>query len=165
MVLPKARPISCNDCPVFQRLHISALWAEESFPRLACTMNTTFSRKDLYKVVLHRGMTFRAAYRPRMRPVFIEISALATRHRSHSSFAFRHSYGGANPAGMTHRKEITIMQAQMGIPAVQGTFLPPIERPKGLIMKLVYAMTRRQFGKVITPLKVFRARLPVAFGQ
>jgi alkylhydroperoxidase family enzyme len=32
-------------------------------------------------------------------------------------------------------------------------------------MKLVYAMTRRQFGKVITPLKVFCARLPIAFGQ
>ena len=57
------------------------------------------------------------------------------------------------------------MQAQMEIPPVQGTFLPPIERPKGLMMKLVYAITRRQFGKVITPLKVFCARLPVAFGQ
>jgi alkylhydroperoxidase family enzyme len=31
-------------------------------------------------------------------------------------------------------------------------------------MKLVYAMTRRQFGKVLTPLKVFTARLPLAFG-
>jgi alkylhydroperoxidase family enzyme len=43
-------------------------------------------------------------------------------------------------------------------------FLPPIEKPKGLIMKLAYAMTRRQFGKVITPLKVHSARLPPAFG-
>lgn len=43
-------------------------------------------------------------------------------------------------------------------------FLPPIERPKGLMMKLVYAMTRRQYGKVLTPLKVFAARLPLAFG-
>ena len=49
--------------------------------------------------------------------------------------------------------------------AGQETFLPPIERPKGLMMKLVYAMTRRQFGKVMTPLKVFAARLPLAFGQ
>lgn len=31
-------------------------------------------------------------------------------------------------------------------------------------MKLVYAGTRRQFGKVLTPLKVFAARLPIAFG-
>ena len=44
------------------------------------------------------------------------------------------------------------------------TFLPPIEKPNGTIMKLVYAMTRRQFGKVVTPLKVFSARLPLAFG-
>jgi hypothetical protein len=31
-------------------------------------------------------------------------------------------------------------------------------------MKLAYAMTRRQFGKVITPLKVHSARLPLSFG-
>lgn len=31
-------------------------------------------------------------------------------------------------------------------------------------MKLVYAMTRQQFGKVLTPLKVAYARLPLAFG-
>src|SRR5438067_1364990 len=44
------------------------------------------------------------------------------------------------------------------------TFLAPIEEPSGLMMNLVYAMTRRQFGKVLTPLKVFSARLPLAFG-
>ncbi|MGB9458821.1 MAG: hypothetical protein WCB12_22435 [Bryobacteraceae bacterium] len=44
------------------------------------------------------------------------------------------------------------------------TFLSPIEKPQGLIMKLAYAMTRRQFGKVLTPLKVHSARLPAAFG-
>jgi alkylhydroperoxidase family enzyme len=43
-------------------------------------------------------------------------------------------------------------------------FLTPIEKPKGLIMNLVYAMSRRQFGKVPTPLKVYAARLPNAFG-
>lgn len=45
------------------------------------------------------------------------------------------------------------------------TFLPPIEKPKGLLMKLAYYFTRRQFGKVLTPLKVHSARLPLAFGQ
>ncbi|HET7149967.1 MAG TPA: carboxymuconolactone decarboxylase family protein [Candidatus Acidoferrum sp.] len=45
------------------------------------------------------------------------------------------------------------------------TFLPPIEQPKGLMMKLAYYFTRRQFGKVLTPLKVHSARLPIAFGQ
>lgn len=48
---------------------------------------------------------------------------------------------------------------------MEGTFLPPIERPRGLMMKLVYAMTRRQYGRVLTPLKVFAARMPLAFGQ
>lgn len=43
-------------------------------------------------------------------------------------------------------------------------FLAPIEKPRGLTMKLAYAMTRRQFGKVLTPLKVFSARMPLAFG-
>jgi alkylhydroperoxidase family enzyme len=45
-----------------------------------------------------------------------------------------------------------------------NTFLPPIEKPHGLIMKLAYYFTRRQFGKVLTPLKVHSARLPSAFG-
>src|SRR5215510_10168715 len=44
------------------------------------------------------------------------------------------------------------------------TFLPAIENPHGLIMKLAYYFTRRQFGKVLTPLKVHSARLPIAFG-
>jgi alkylhydroperoxidase family enzyme len=44
------------------------------------------------------------------------------------------------------------------------TFLPPIEKPQGLIMKLAYYFTRLQFGKVLTPLKVHSARLPTAFG-
>src|SRR5262245_39285160 len=44
------------------------------------------------------------------------------------------------------------------------TFLPPIEEPQGLIMKLAYYFTRRQFSKVLTPLKVHSARLPPAFG-
>jgi alkylhydroperoxidase family enzyme len=46
-----------------------------------------------------------------------------------------------------------------------ATFLPPIENPRSLVMKLTYAMTRSQFGKVLTPLKVVYARLPVAFGM
>jgi alkylhydroperoxidase family enzyme len=45
-----------------------------------------------------------------------------------------------------------------------NTFLPPIEKPPGLIMKLAYYFTARQFGKVLTPLKVHSARLPPAFG-
>jgi alkylhydroperoxidase family enzyme len=44
------------------------------------------------------------------------------------------------------------------------TFLAPIERPKGLILKLAYYFMRRQFGKVLTPAKVYSARMPPAFG-
>lgn len=44
------------------------------------------------------------------------------------------------------------------------TFLAPIEHPASPMMKMVYAMSRRQFGKVMTPLKVFAARMPLAFG-
>ena len=48
--------------------------------------------------------------------------------------------------------------------SIMETFLPPIEKPKGLLMKLAYYFTRRQFGKVLTPLKVHSVRLPAAFG-
>jgi len=44
-------------------------------------------------------------------------------------------------------------------------YLPPIEKPRGLIMKMVYVISRRQFGKVMTPIKVHSARLPIAFGS
>jgi alkylhydroperoxidase family enzyme len=44
------------------------------------------------------------------------------------------------------------------------TFLTPIEKPKGLLMQLAYHFASRQFGKVLTPLKVHTARLPLAFG-
>lgn len=45
------------------------------------------------------------------------------------------------------------------------TFLPPIENPKGLVRKLAYYFTKKQFGKVITSLKVHSARLPSSFGM
>jgi len=57
------------------------------------------------------------------------------------------------------------MNAQLNTPPSDVPFLRPIEKPDGLMMKLVYAMTRRQFGKVLTPIKVFCARMPLAFGQ
>jgi alkylhydroperoxidase family enzyme len=45
------------------------------------------------------------------------------------------------------------------------TKLAPIERPSGLMMKLAYWLTRRKFGKVMTPLKVIFSRLPMSFGS
>jgi alkylhydroperoxidase family enzyme len=44
-------------------------------------------------------------------------------------------------------------------------FLAPIERPPGLLLKIVFLFIRRQFGKVMTPLTVFVARMPAAFGS
>ena len=43
--------------------------------------------------------------------------------------------------------------------------IAPIERPSGLMMKLVYWLTRKKFGKVMTPVKVIFARLPMSFGS
>ncbi|RDC64228.1 carboxymuconolactone decarboxylase family protein [Adhaeribacter pallidiroseus] len=45
------------------------------------------------------------------------------------------------------------------------TFLQPIEKPASWGMKLVYFFTKKQYGKVITPLKVYSARMPLAFGR
>lgn len=38
--------------------------------------------------------------------------------------------------------------------------LEPIDEPKGLLMRIAFAMTRRQFGKVMTPMKVLYPRMP-----
>jgi alkylhydroperoxidase family enzyme len=44
-----------------------------------------------------------------------------------------------------------------------ATYLPSVSKPRGLLMKLVYFFTRRQFGKVATPIAVMSARMPAAF--
>lgn len=38
--------------------------------------------------------------------------------------------------------------------------LQPIDKPKGLMMRLAFAGSRRQFGKVLTPIKVLYTRVP-----
>ena len=40
--------------------------------------------------------------------------------------------------------------------------LEPIEKPKGLLMRIAYWIARRRFGKVLTPMKVIYPRLPGA---
>jgi AhpD family alkylhydroperoxidase len=42
--------------------------------------------------------------------------------------------------------------------------LAPIERPKNPILKLAYRLSRKQFGKVISPMKVIYARKPRLIG-
>jgi alkylhydroperoxidase family enzyme len=44
-----------------------------------------------------------------------------------------------------------------------GPYLQRIEKPKGLLMKVVYFFTRKTFGKVPTPIAVTSARMPFAF--
>jgi alkylhydroperoxidase family enzyme len=56
--------------------------------------------------------------------------------------------------------EVTDM---MDVP--MDTFLPAVEKPKRISMKLAYYFMRRQFGKVLTPIKVHSVRLPTAFGM
>lgn len=46
-----------------------------------------------------------------------------------------------------------------------STFLAPVSKPRNPMMKLVYAMDRRQTGKVTKPISVFAARMPLAFGN
>jgi alkylhydroperoxidase family enzyme len=46
-----------------------------------------------------------------------------------------------------------------------GPFLAPIEEPKDLETKQAYDFYLKTFGKVITPVKVFSARMPAAFGR
>jgi alkylhydroperoxidase family enzyme len=98
----------------------------------------------------------------------------------------RHTNDGSDAAKVTGRaqvegiycafaaeqlcKRIPLMQARMtAAPPIRETreesFLPPIEKPKNLMMKLVFYFTRRQYGKVLAPLTVFAARMPLAFGM
>jgi len=48
---------------------------------------------------------------------------------------------------------------------IASPFLAPIEEPEEPAMKMAYDMARQQFGKVLTPVKVFDARMPPEFGQ
>jgi alkylhydroperoxidase family enzyme len=43
------------------------------------------------------------------------------------------------------------------------TYLAPVAKPKGLMLKLGYTYTRRRFSQVPGPLSVFCARMPAAF--
>lgn len=48
-------------------------------------------------------------------------------------------------------------------PTLDDPFLAPIERPRSLMLRLAYWLSRRQYGKVVTPLKVVMPRMPLAF--
>jgi alkylhydroperoxidase family enzyme len=61
---------------------------------------------------------------------------------------------------LANSESTDIQRSEEGAP-----FLAPIERPSGLLLKIVFFLVRRQFGKVMTPLTVFAARMPAAFGS
>jgi alkylhydroperoxidase family enzyme len=44
-----------------------------------------------------------------------------------------------------------------------GPYLAPVEKPQGLMLRLLYWLMRRQFGKTPSWLTVFGARMPLAF--
>ena len=44
-----------------------------------------------------------------------------------------------------------------------AAYLAPVEKPPGLMLKMIYFFTRRQFGKVMGPITVFAARMPFSF--
>jgi alkylhydroperoxidase family enzyme len=79
-----------------------------------------------------------------------------------------HFEDGSNVAiGSKEKRKMSFGQtSQSGIARIEprmGTFLPPVERPQSLVLRLMFAMMRRQFGKVFTPMRVHSARLPLAF--
>ncbi len=45
------------------------------------------------------------------------------------------------------------------------SLLAPIEKPKGLMLRIMYWYSRRQWGMVPRPFSVFVARMPLAFGS
>jgi alkylhydroperoxidase family enzyme len=70
----------------------------------------------------------------------------------------------------TEHEEVPIMSAtakipKLVLPSLDEPFLAPIDQPRSLMLRFIYRMSRKQFGKVMTPLKVFVARMPLAFGQ
>jgi AhpD family alkylhydroperoxidase len=55
------------------------------------------------------------------------------------------------------------MASQSTAATATTPFLSPVDRPKGLFLKMGYAYSRREYGKVFSPLSVFCARMPTAF--
>jgi AhpD family alkylhydroperoxidase len=47
-----------------------------------------------------------------------------------------------------------------GVPDEGASRLKPVEQPRGFIMRMAYWGTRKQLGKVMTPIKVVCTRLP-----
>jgi alkylhydroperoxidase family enzyme len=131
----------------------------------AMPSSRVFSHAPLRLAPAGDGQSFGPAWLSDMRiihaensppPAYLVVSKVRAEARTTETVT-----GERGSRGMTWRTDVmatTMSDAQT------DTFLAPIEKPPGLFMKLAYAMTRRQFGKVITPVKVAYSRLPPAFG-
>jgi alkylhydroperoxidase family enzyme len=47
--------------------------------------------------------------------------------------------------------------------SAMAPYLSPVEKPQSPAMKVIYFFMRRQFGKVMGPIAVFGARMPIGF--
>ncbi len=64
---------------------------------------------------------------------------------------------------MASSTKTSVPQTGGGLALLDEPYLAPVARPKGLLLRLAYAFTKRQFGKVPGPLSVFSARMPGTF--
>jgi AhpD family alkylhydroperoxidase len=55
------------------------------------------------------------------------------------------------------------MAMDTGRAQTETAFVAPVEHPRGVFLTMGYAYSRRQFGKVFSPLSTFCARMPSAF--
>jgi alkylhydroperoxidase family enzyme len=117
-------------------------------------------------VVLTQTWVFFPSVRRRIRIGRLAIPTFASRPQRisfvHSIGPFRRSTCfGQHGAAAERRTAMTATTTAEH--ALDSPFLPLIEKPKSWLMKLAYFFSRRQFGKVLTPLKVQGARMPAAF--
>jgi alkylhydroperoxidase family enzyme len=55
------------------------------------------------------------------------------------------------------------MATDVTVPA--ASFLTPVEKPRRVVLKIMFWYARRQWGKIPRPFSVFVARMPLAFGS
>ena len=64
---------------------------------------------------------------------------------------------------MSVSAETSVPQMGTDLAPADESYLAQVAKPKGVMLRLAYAFTRRRFGRVPGPLSVFCARMPTAF--
>lgn len=64
-------------------------------------------------------------------------------------------------------REMPLPESSDGLAVAEpnASFLAPVEKPRGLLLRVMYWYSRRRWGKVPRPFSVFVARMPIAFGN